>query len=130
MPDIEGALREVVRSRAAGRCEYCRISERFTLAVHEIDHVIALKHGGQTVKENPAFCCCLCNRYKGSDIASMDPQTGLLTPLFHPRFDRWEDRFECVDGEIGALTDKGRVTVLLLGMNRAARIRERQALRL
>jgi hypothetical protein len=49
MSDIEPALRELVRSRAAGVCEYCRISERFTLAEHEIDHVIAVKHGGQTV---------------------------------------------------------------------------------
>jgi hypothetical protein len=27
MPDIEAALREFVHSRAAGLCEYCRISE-------------------------------------------------------------------------------------------------------
>ena len=33
MTDIEAALREVVRSRAAGLCEYCRILERFTLAL-------------------------------------------------------------------------------------------------
>ena len=35
--------------RAAGLCDYCLLSERFTLAEHEIDHVIAIKHGGQTV---------------------------------------------------------------------------------
>ena len=33
--------------RAQGLCEYCRISENFTLAQHEIDRIIALKHGGQ-----------------------------------------------------------------------------------
>ena len=49
MPEIEAALREFVRLRAAGLCEYCHISERFTLAEHEIDHVIAVKHGGQTL---------------------------------------------------------------------------------
>lgn len=47
MPEIETALREFVRSRAAGLCEYCCISERFALAEHEVDHVIAVKHGGQ-----------------------------------------------------------------------------------
>jgi len=87
MPEIDAALRELVRSRAAGLCEYCRISERFTLAEHQIDHVIAVKHGGQTVAENPALCCAICNRFKGSDIASIDPESGQLTPFFHPRVD-------------------------------------------
>ena len=35
----------------------------------------------------------VCNRRKGSDIASIDPETGQLTPLFHPRVDRWDDQY-------------------------------------
>ena len=100
MSDIEPALREFVRLRAAGFCEYCRISEKFTLAEHEIDHVIAVKHGGQTDAENLALCCTVCNRFKGTDIASIDPETGQLTPLFHPRLDRWDDHYELRNGEI------------------------------
>ncbi len=65
MPEVDGALRALVRSRAAGLCEYCRISEQFTLAEYKIDHVIAVKHGGQTVTENLALCCAVCNRFKG-----------------------------------------------------------------
>ena len=129
MPDIEAALRELVRLRAGGLCEYCRISERFTLAEHEIDHVIAVKHGGQTVVENLALCCTVCNRFKGSDIASIDSETGQLTRLFHPRLDRWADHFEFRNGEILGLTARGRVTVRLLRMNRPTRIKERQLLR-
>jgi len=128
MPDIDAALREFVRLRAAGLCEYCRISERFTLAEHEIDHVIAVKHGGQTSAENLALCCTVCNRFKGSDIASLDPETGQLTPLFHPRIDRWDDHYRVRNGEILALTAAGRATVRLLRMNRPARIGERQLL--
>ena len=64
------------------------MSDQLTLAAHEIDHVVAVKHGGQSLKENLSGSCSLCNRYKGSDIASIDPQTGQLTPLFHPRADR------------------------------------------
>jgi hypothetical protein len=128
MPDIDAALRELVRSRADGLCEYCRISERFTLAEHEIDHVIAIKHGGQTVSENLALCCAVCNRFKGSDIASIDPETGQLTPLFHPRLDGWDDHYHQRNGEILALTSRGRATVRLLRMNRPRRIRERQIL--
>jgi len=128
MSDIADALRDLVRLRAAGLCEYCRISERFTLAEHEIDHVIAVKHGGQTVVENLALCCTVCNRFKGSDIASIDPETGQLTPLFHPRLDRWDDHYEFHNGEIRGLTAKGRITVRLLRMNRPTRIKERQLL--
>jgi hypothetical protein len=128
MPDIEAALREFVRSRAAGLCEYCRYSDRFTLVEHEIDHVIAVKHGGQTIEENLALCCTICNRFKGSDIASIDPETGQLTPLFNPRSDRWDEHYELHNGEILALTAKGRTTVRLLRMNRPARVRERQLL--
>jgi hypothetical protein len=129
MPDIEPALRELVRLRAAGFCEYCRIPERFTFVEHEIDHVIAIKHGGQTVSGNLALCCAVCNRFKGSDIASIDPETGQLTPLFHPRLDRWDDHFEVRNGEILPLTAKARVTAGILRMNRATRIQERQLLR-
>lgn len=128
MPEIDASLRELVRRRAAGLCEYCRISERFTLAEHEIDHVIAVKHGGETVAENLALCCAVCNRFKGSDIASIYPETGKLTPLFHPRMDGWDDHYETRNGEILALTATGRVTIRLLRMNRPARIRERQLL--
>jgi hypothetical protein len=42
---------------------------------HEIDHTIAEKHGDRTTKVNLALACKLCNTYKGSDIASIDPQT-------------------------------------------------------
>ena len=129
MSDIEPALRELVRSRAAGFYEYCRISERFTLAEHEIDHVIAVKHGGQTVVGNLALCCAVCNRFKGSDIASIDPETGHLTPLLHPRLDRWDDHYEYRNGEILGLSARGRVTVRPLRMNRPTRIEERQLLR-
>jgi hypothetical protein len=37
--------------------------------------------------------CRLCNRFKGSDIASLDPASGTLLPLFNPRSDVWEEHF-------------------------------------
>jgi len=128
MSEIDSSLRKLVRLLAGGLCEYCLISDRFTLAEHEIDHVIAVKHGGRTVEENLALCCTVCNRYKGSDIASIDPETGQLTPLFHPRVDRWDDHYQLRSGEIIARTAMGRGTIRLLRMNRPTRIRERQLL--
>jgi hypothetical protein len=88
--------------------------------------VVALKHGGQTVAANLALCCAICNRYKGSDIAAIDPKTEELTTLFNPRRDRWKEHFELRVGEIAGTTAIGRTTARLLRLNHPMRIRERQ----
>jgi 5-methylcytosine-specific restriction endonuclease McrA len=74
---IPAELRRAVRQRANGSCEYCRIPEEDCLAYHEVDHVIAEKHTGETKFENLALCCTLCNRRRGSDSASIDPESAL-----------------------------------------------------
>jgi HNH endonuclease len=94
-----------------------------------LDHVIAVKHGGRTVEGNLALCCTVCNRFKSNDIASIDPEAGQLTPLFHPRRGQWDDHYQFRDGEILALAASGRVTIRLLRMNRSTRIKERLLLR-
>ena len=80
-------LRSQVIERANDLCEYCLIPQSFSFAKHEVDHIIARKHGGQTTSENLALSCSLCNKHKGSDIASIDPQTerGHLTVQSSPR---------------------------------------------
>ena len=60
---IPTALRNLVYNRADGRCEYYLISPAVSFAKHQIDHIIAEKHGGQTVEENLALSCVLCNKY-------------------------------------------------------------------
>jgi hypothetical protein len=120
------ALRRLVRARAAECCEYCLVPERFTLATHWVDHIVAEKHGGQTEEANLALSCVLCNQRKGSDLTSIDPQTGQITPLFHPRRDQWFDHFRLVGARIEPLTPTGRVTVRLLQLNHADRIEERE----
>ena len=81
-----------------------------TWAVHTIDHIIAEKHGGPTAADNLALACMICNSWKGSDLASIDEQTGSIEPLFHPRRDRWTDHFQLVGGCIEPRTPKGRAT--------------------
>jgi hypothetical protein len=120
------ALRRLVRERAGERCEYCLIPESLTLATHWVDHIVAEKHGGQTEEGNLALSCVLCNQHKGSDLTSIDPQTGEITPLFHPRRDRWLDHFRLVEGRLEALTATGRVTIRLLQLNHLDRMEERQ----
>jgi 5-methylcytosine-specific restriction endonuclease McrA len=122
---VSAALRRLVRERAGGRCEYCLIPETLTFATHWVDHIVAEKHGGQTHDSNLALACVLCNQHKGSDLTSIDPETGQITPLFHPRRDRWLEHFFLADGTIGPRTATGRVTVRLLQLNSPDRIEER-----
>jgi hypothetical protein len=82
-----------------------------------VEHVVARKHGGGDNPENLAWACIFCNLYKGPNPAGFDPDTGKLTPLFHPRKDRWEEHFRLEGAQIIGLTDVGRTTVWVLGMN-------------
>src|SRR5579862_8003714 len=125
---IGAQLRRLVRERAAECCEYCLIPEQFTLAFHWIDHIIAEKHDGTTAEDNLALSFVLCNQHKGSDLTSVDPLSGQITPLFHPRRDHWLDHFRFVAAVIEPLTATGRVTVRLLQMNHPDRLAERDAL--
>jgi hypothetical protein len=126
--DIPRELRTLVIERARHQCEYCQKPDDRELNPHrhEVDHVLAEKHGGYTEAENLAYACFHCNRYKGTDIASLDPQTQELVRLFHPRTQRWADHFQLTaDGNIHAHTPEGRATVRLLHMNDSERIHTR-----
>jgi hypothetical protein len=124
---IPNHLRNLVYERAEGFCEYCLISETVSYAKHQIDHVIAEKHGGQTVEENLALSCSICNKYKGSDIASVDAETGEIVPLFNPRKDVWSEHFKIEDGIFIGLTPNARATIRLLQINNSARVEERRS---
>ncbi len=95
---------------------------------HEPDHVIAVKHGGLTARENLAYSCFDCNRTKGSDIASLDPLTGALTALYSPRTHEWAEHFRFNGPVIEALTPVSRVTVALLRLHAPIRITIRASL--
>jgi hypothetical protein len=125
---VTDALRAVVAQRANGRCEYCLIDEQDTGFPHQVDHIVSRKHGGPSTLENPALACMVCNRYKGSDLASLDSQSGELSRLFHPRQDRWADHFRLHGAVIEPVSIVGSVTIFLLRLNAAERTAERQLL--
>jgi hypothetical protein len=122
------SLRREVRERAEERCEYCLLSDSQAVLPHEPDHLIALKHGGETTSENLALACFECNRFKGSDIASIDVITGELVGLFNPRRHRWFEHFRLDGAHIIPLTPVGRVTDKLLRLNLPSRVEVRRRL--
>jgi HNH endonuclease len=125
---IPTALRHLIIDRAQGKCEYCLIHQDFSIYTHEIDHVVAVKHGGETIAENLVLSCLPCNRYKGSDLTSIDPVTGQIAPLFNPRLNHWTEHFQIENSYILGRTPSGRTTVFLLKLNEPIRLQIRQAL--
>ena len=119
---ITVALRRAVIERAQGCCEYCGMPDTETLLPHEPDHVIATQHGGQTALENLAYACFQCNRFKGPNIASLDPATGVLTPLYNPRTAPWAAHFRLSGALIEPLTIIGHATAFLLRLNDPERV--------
>jgi len=94
-----------------------------------MDHVVPEKHGGLTAAGNLALACTLCNKLKGSDLASIDPETNEIVPLFNLRSDSWHTHFR-VDssGRIEGLTPVARATIQLLQLNLPERVEERSSL--
>jgi HNH endonuclease len=126
--DIPSPLRQLVEERAHASCEYCLLHQDDAATRHHIDHLIARKHGGPTESQNLAFACQLCNRYKGSDLAAIDPATQKVVPLFNPRTQIWGEHFELVGEHIRGLTEAGCATTQLLRLNDEARLIDRRAL--
>lgn len=125
---VSASLRQEVYNRAGGQCEYCLIPEIVSLVPHEVDHITARKHGGETETDNLALACSLCNKFKGTDLTSIDSESRAITPLFHPRHQRWTDHFRLEEAQVVPLTATGRVTVMLLQLNQPGRVAERELL--
>jgi hypothetical protein len=102
------------------------VSDR--LLLFAIDHVRAEKHGGETIAANLCLSCFRCNGFKGSDIASADPLTGLATFLYNPREQQWDDHFSLDGALIKPLTPEGRITTFLLRLNAPIQVEQRTVL--
>jgi hypothetical protein len=122
------ATRELVRRRADDRCEYCGLHQRHSRLTFHIEHVVARKHGGADEPSNLALACHRCNLHKGPNLSGIDPLTGSVVSLFHPRTDDWREHFALAGVRIGGLTGIGRATVQVLAMNDARRLELRTEL--
>jgi hypothetical protein len=125
---MDAGTRRLVREQAGERCEYCRLHQKHSELLHHTEHVIAKQHGGIDSADNLALACHRCNLHKGPNLPGIDPMTGEVAPLFHPRSDRWDDHFAFRGAHIVGLSAFGRATIQVLAMNDPRRIELRQEL--
>ncbi len=126
---MDATTRELVRRRASGRCEYCRLPQAAApyYSFH-VEHIVARQHQGSDDESNLALACPDCNAKKGPNIATISPDTGLVIELFHPRLHNWDNHFSLIGSEIIGISEIGRATVQLLDMNEEERVAVRAQL--
>jgi hypothetical protein len=104
------------------------LPQEFSELNHHVEHIVSKQHGGGDDIENLALACQRCNLRKGPNLTGVDPLSGRLVKLFHPRRNQWADHFSTFGARIEGLTPEGRATVQVLGMNDARRIELRSEL--
>jgi len=115
---MDAAAKRLVRERVGNCCEYCRLrQEQSPLFPLQIEHIRPRKHHGGDDLENLALGCIDCNLHKGPNVAGVDPDTGMVTELFHPRRHLWDDHFELRGPLLVRKSPIGRVTIDVLSMN-------------
>ncbi len=127
---VPAATRRRIRELAGGRCEYCRLPEGYSPAPFAVDHILPRSREGDDEAENLALCCPGCNGAKYNKVEALDPATGALVPLFHPRQQRWSDHFTWSEDTLWvlALSATGRATVAALHLNRQGAVNLRDLL--
>jgi 5-methylcytosine-specific restriction endonuclease McrA len=121
MPDkVTPRQKRAVVQRAQGCCEYCRSQARFSTQPFSIEHIKPSSQGGETTLANLALACQGCNNPKYTKTNSLDPATGEVVALYHPREERWRDHFfwNYDFTVIVGITPAGRATVEALQLNR------------
>jgi hypothetical protein len=126
---MDALTRDLVRSRAGHRCEYCRIHQEDEpfYRLH-IEHVVAKQHGGSDDPDNLALACHHDNDHKGPNLSGIDPESGKVARLFNPRRQRWTRHFRFDGPVIVGRTQVGRATVAVLALNEADRVELRSEL--
>lgn len=124
--------KQKVFDRANGRCEYCFSRADFSPSPFAAEHSLPRHSGGTNALDNLALSCQACNNHKFTSTNALDPGSGLIVPLFHPRRDKWSDHFSWSEDFllIEGRTPTGRATVNKLQINRASVINLRRVLKM
>jgi hypothetical protein len=111
-----------VRQLSKDRCDYCHMPAACDPLPFQVDHILAQQHGGLTVLDNLAWSCLHCNKHKGPNIAGIDPVTGQLVALFHPRRQNWRRHFQWDGPQLTGRTRTARATIQVLAINAPAAV--------
>jgi len=126
---MDEGVRQFVRQRADHRCEYCRLPQECAPVVtFHVEHIRARQHHGDDDPSNLCLACPRCNRFKGPNLTTYDPDSNEKVDVFNPRINVWDEHFEFDGIRIVGLTPIGRGTVELLQMNAEDRLDVRAAL--
>jgi hypothetical protein len=123
---VSAADRRTAETRAAGRCEYCRMHQALQGGTFHIEHTDPSVAGGPDTADNLAIACPTCNLRKGPRTSAPDPRTGQSAPLFNPRRQPWRDHFEWTGFHVVGKTPTGRATIVALDLNHPRRLRIRE----
>jgi hypothetical protein len=106
----------LVHERAWNYCEYCQTCRD---TIGQAMHVEHIDPDGGDSPENLCLACPTYNLSQSRAISALDPATGALVPLFHPRMQHWQEHFMWIDNarRVQGLTPTGRATVERLRMN-------------
>ena len=123
---MDAATLRLVRNRAGNRCEYCRLHQDAApfLRFH-IEHIQARQHIQDDSSDNLALACPDCNRHKGPNLTTLDPNTREVVLLYHPRKDDWNEHFVLDGYYIRGTTQTGTATENLLKFNSDERVEMR-----
>ncbi|RMG25661.1 MAG: HNH endonuclease [Bacteroidetes bacterium] len=113
-------IRDFVKERAHGYCEYCGHPEIYANQFYSIEHIIPLSKNGTNELDNLAYSCQPCNGHKYNKTRVLDPVSGQIVPLFNPRKHSWTAHF-CWSEDylnIEGISATGRATVKALELNR------------
>jgi hypothetical protein len=113
-------------------CEYCRSPSDCSNSSFSVEHIEPRARGGSNDDNNLAWACMGCNDRKYTAIDAVDPVSGEIAKLFHPRQQRWDDHFSWTADFtlIVGRSAVGRATVAKLKLNRAELVKLRRILRM
>ena len=119
--------KQTVYDRAGGICEYCLSPASYSSDYFAVEHIHPRILGGTNGLSNLALACQGCNSHKFTHIAAIDPMTGALAPLYHPRRNTWSAHFSWNEDytQIIGQTPTGRATVEDLHLNREGVVNQR-----
>lgn len=117
---ISKKKRAEIEKRANGLCEYCQLPHKLSSSPFVIEHILPISKGGTDELENLALACSACNNSKYNKTEAFDRLGDKTIALYNPRKDVWKEHFAWNSdfSEIVGLSEKGKITIKTLKMNR------------